>query len=236
MSEKQNLIQVGPGTQVLEIREGAASIIREPRNIDITGAIGTVVEWLTKRAATHDLKRTHILVDREGMAINLILDETNYSTTEVRGGLTVHPILATFGINSSKYRTAFQMAEFFKMNRFWFENKQVAMELITQLMGFKAKVDKEVEKLEGNRGDRRHLVEQVVKTNVPEKFNLLVPIFKGGKRQLIEVEIYFNPDDMTCCLVSPVLNEEILKAVDEKVDAELVQVRKNWPEIAIVEV
>jgi len=236
MPENQNLLTIDPGTKELVIRNGAAATIREPRNIDITGSIGTVVEWLTKRNDLVDQQRAHILVDREGMAINLKIDETNFFSTEITGGLTPHPILATFGINRGQYRTAYQMAEFFKMNRFWFENKQVAMELITQLMGFKAKIDKEVEKLEGTRGDRRHLVAQAVSTNVPEKFNLVVPIFKGGKRQPIEVEIYFNPEDMTCTLVSPALNEEVLKAVDEKIDNELIQIRKNFPGIAIVEV
>lgn len=66
------------------------------------------------------------------------------------------------------------------------------MKLVTDLQNFKAKVDKEIEQSNNNRGDRRILINQAVEHNLPEAFTLILPIFKGTAKQTIAVEVYVN--------------------------------------------
>ena len=229
-------VELKDGAQILEVREGSALQLREPRIITISGTLPSVYEWMSKRETTFVETKAHILVDREEMSITAILDDGNYYATKVQGSLIEHPIIAVFGINTGNYRTPYQMADTIKMNRTYFENRQVAMELVSQLKTFKAKIEKEIENTSNSRGDKKHLVDQVVNSNIPDKFKLNIPVFKGDKPNLIEVEVYFNADDLTCTLMSPELNDLIVAKVDEAIDFEIDAIKKHFTKVAIIEI
>ena len=180
--------------------------------------------------------RCHILVDRDKMSITLVINEKDHFGDIIRGTLELSPDFERFGINTGEYRTTLEMAEFIKMNRAFFENRSEAMNLVYQLRKFKAKVDKEVEaEYQPNKGDKRVLIQQVVDSNIPESFNVLLPLFKGYSKQNIEVETYFNPDDMTCTLVSPGANESIIDFKDEAINEVLEKIKELASEIVIIE-
>ena len=109
------------------------------------------------------------------------------------------------------------------------------MKLVTELQNFKAKVDKELESSNNNRGDRRVLVNQVVQSNLPEAFTLIIPLFKGTPKQTIQAEVYINPSDLSCTLVSPEANDLLEEMRDKEIDLVLERIQKVCPHIVIIE-
>src|SRR5690348_15959532 len=69
----------------LIIREGPASPIREPKIINITGAIGSPAEWYAKRKKQIDPLKCHVLFSLEKMFIALSVDDKDYFGTIITG-------------------------------------------------------------------------------------------------------------------------------------------------------
>lgn len=226
------------GTSILEIREGQALEIKPPKRISITGILNTPLRWLEKRLNAISVKDAHIIVDRSQRTIKLVLNETDeYKYSEITGSLTVHPIFERFGINSGIYKTPLEISELIKMNRTYFENTQQAMELVSELKNFKAKINKKVEQeFNLNKGDKRILQNQVIESNIPTSFKVELPIFKGGKKHVLEVETYFNPDDLTCTLVSSQANDIIEQATDQSIDEIIEKIKALTIDIPMIEV
>ena len=66
------------------LREGAAPKMldpKEPETIDIHGTIDSPLRWLEKRVELIDQKACHIIVDRNNMEIQLVINETDYPVT-----------------------------------------------------------------------------------------------------------------------------------------------------------
>lgn len=230
-------ITVENGVKTVEIRTGEALPVREQKAVEIYGVLNTPLKWLQKRVELINQKAAHILVNREQMIIQLKIDEENHFASTISGKLEFNPIFLKFGINQGNYKTPLEMSEFFKMNRSHFENQQQAMELVSLLKVFKAKVNKEVEQeVNLNKGDKRLLLAQTVDSNLPDGFTLEIPVFKGQDKQRIEVETYFNPDDLTCTLVSPAANDIIELTRDSEIDNVLNAIEGLAPGIAILEV
>lgn len=231
-------ITLNESGQFLEVRQGEALEIKPPLNIEIYGVLDSPVKWLEKRFEKIDLDEAHIVVDRDKKIISLVFNETNtYEHSMVRGQLSIHPIFEKFGINSGKYRTPLEMSELFKMNRSYFENTQTAMELVSLLKVFKAKVNKEVEQnIDLHKGDKKLIYNQVVDSNLPPTFNVELPIFKGGEKHVLELETYFNPDDLTCTLVSPQANDIIEQITDDAINSVLEQIKNITDRLPIIEI
>lgn len=219
------------------IREGKAMEVREPVKVGISGTLDAPARWLETRMRLGLVNQgaNHVLVDREHLTITLQCNENNHYGSKISGSLIVSPEFRRFGINEGEYITNFEMAELFKMNRSHFETKAVAMKLVTELQNFRAKVDKEIEKSDNNRGDKRLLINQVVQSNLPEAFNLHIPIFKGTPKQTVNVEVYINPSDFSCTLVSADANDLLEDMRDSQMDAVLSRIREVCPDIVIIE-
>lgn len=223
------------GCGEIVIREGKAVELKEPVKVSIRGTIDAAARWLETRFDCLKEKTCHILVNREELYIKLQCNENNYYGTLIAGYLELSPEYKKFGVNEGEYITHFEMAELIKMNRSYFENKTEAMKLVTELQNFKAKVDKEIEDCDNKRGDRRLLVNQAVQHNLPAAFNLIVPLFKGGEKQTIEVEVYVNPADFTCTLVSAEANDLVEELRNKEIDAVLDRIKECCPDIVIIE-
>lgn len=228
-------VRVESGVETLEIRTGEALKLKEPKQVVIRGTLETPYEWLRQRKENADAKRTHILVNRENGVVILHENETDPYGAIIEGKLEINPIFLKFGINQGNYKTPLEMSEFIKMNRVYFENRQVAMELVTQLRKFKVRVDKQVEQeVNLNKGDKRLALNQAVESNVPETFKVCLPIFKGMPKATFEVETYFNPNDLTCTLVSPEANEMIEDIKQTEIVKVVEAIAKECPDIVII--
>ncbi len=228
-------VNAGIGVEQIEVRTGEALKLREPEKVEITGVLDAPLEWLKQRKECFEHKCAYIKVNEEEGTIVLRVNEEDYYGAVVRGSLKISPIFKNFGINSGEYKSPIEMSEFIKMNRVYFDNRTTAMALVTQLRNFRAKVNKDVEQeVNLNKGDKRLVLAQAVESNIPETFKVLLPIFKGEKKQEIEVETYFNPDDLTCTLVSPEANE-LIEDLKEQMLSEVVEgIKTECPKIVII--
>ena len=223
-------------TVELIMREGTAPKVQEPVKVHLKGTIDAPAIWVELRNHKINRDSSFVIFSREGMTIALRCDENDPLGTQIEGKLQLSEEFEKFEINTGNYKTNFELAELIKMNRVYFENRNQAMKLVTELQNFKAKVDKEIEQSNNNRGDRRLLLNQIVQHNLPESFNLCLPIFKGQPWQTIQVEVYVNPADLTCTLVSPEANDFMQMARDGIMNTVLSRIREAAPEIVIIEV
>jgi hypothetical protein len=235
-SENLNITLNGEKPAELIIREGKAPELFNPEKIEIKGILDTPLRWLKRRIETINPLCANILVDREKMVIQLTVNEKDHFNEIYLGHLEMHPDFEKFDINTGKYINNFTMADLFKMNRSSFQNRDEAMRLVSELQGFKAKVEKEIEKMNDNRGNARLLLSQTVESNLPKSFNLNVPIFKGYEKQIIEVEVYVRAEDFACTLISPAANDFVSYLKDEKMDEVLKEIAALFPAIVIIEV
>ncbi len=232
---KELKVSAGIGVENIEVRTGEALKLREPEKVQISGVLNAPLEWLKQRKDEFNHKQAYIKVNADKGTIVLQIDEKNFYGTVISGSLEISPIFKSFGINSGEYKTPLEMSEFIKMNRAFFENRTAAMALVTELRNFKAKVNKDVEQEANlNKGDRRLLMAQVVESNIPETFNVCLPIFKGMPKQTFEVETYFNPDDFTCTLVSPQANEVEEDIKEHELKEVLSVIETECPDIVII--
>ena len=252
-SENQQInLHVEKGANEVIIRHGEAEPVADFRKgITISGTLGVPREhlekpsnWLTAKgflvtsAVEMDtvLHFSHLQVNRDKGTLTFTEDAGNEWENKYIGTLQLDPRFEKFGINSGKSYTTIDLSHFIKMNRSHFETKDIAMLLVSQLRDFKAKVDKEVENHADERGNRRILQAQAVESNIPESFNITVPVFKGFPAQTLEVEIAIDPQDLSCRLVSPEVNDYIEATKDQIINAELAVIQKLHPTLRIFEV
>lgn len=232
-------IKVENGVKTLELLTGRALEIMPPVKVAVLGLLDTPYKYLVKRVSEINSKSCHIWIDRHGRTINLVIDEHNEYQDQVSGGLSLNPEFLAFDINTGESRTTFELSDFIKMNRSFFDSKQDAIKLVSELRNFKAKVDKELELSDDNRGNKRLKMIQAVESNIPESFKLCMPIFKGQEKQTFEVEVNISSDSMNsfgCVLVSPEIKDFIVETRDELIDAQVKLIEAVAPELLIIEV
>lgn len=229
------IIKINPtGEQVqIDLRTGDALPLKEPKIIDIKGAINSPLEWLQHKQI--DLKKAHVLVNYDKRTITLIMDEQNHYAGTVKGELQLSDEFNKFGINSGEYKDPIRWSEFFKMNRALFANRSESLKLVSELANFTAKVNNDVEaKIDMNKGDRRVLLSKAVESNIPKSFVLRIPLFKGQDPIEIEVETYFNPDDLTATLVSPDAAEKVEDSKRGAIKEIVEDIKAGCPDLPII--
>lgn len=145
-------INLAQGMNEIIIREGAAPKVLDPKapvKMNINGTIGAPVEFLKKRinAGQFEQKNCHIIVDRENITIELVVNESDeYTRGTIKGTLQFHPKFIEFGINTGKVWSPFDFSMFCKMNRAFFADKNVNMTLVSACKNFTATVNNAIER------------------------------------------------------------------------------------------
>lgn len=219
------------------IREGEALQLHEPVKVNIVGVLNSPARWLEKRQELQQItNKCHVKVDREGLKIILQINENAHYGTCIEGRLMLTETYKKFHINDGHSFTLKELANLFKMNRSFFESKQIAMELVTLLQNFKGKVNKDLEASTDNRGNKKVDFVQAVESNLPEAFTLHLPIFKGLEAEDVECEVYVDPDDWSCQLISPDANDIVERYRDEAFQEVIDGIEENLPGVAIIEI
>ena len=218
------------------IRFGEAAKVYDPRKVDINGVIDSPLKWLEKRNGIIDVNKCHITCSRDKMFILLEIDEHNEFCDLVRGSLILSEEFRRFGINQGNYVTCMELSDLIRMNRTCFESKNRAMELVTIMRNFKAKVLNEIENIDDKKGNVSQVRRQTVEGNQPPSFDLCIPIFKGQPKQKFTVEIDINPDTLQATLVSPDAQDLIVETRDKLIDDVLLRIEQTAPDIPIIEI
>jgi hypothetical protein len=220
----------------ITIRTGEALPQQEPRTINIIGVIDSPFHWLEKRKDIIDQKQCNIQVSRDSMLITLSIGEHEHYIDLISGRLMLSEEFKRFGINTGNYITGMELSDLIRMNRTCFENKKTAMELVTIMRNFKAKVLNEIENSDDKKGNVSQVRRQTVQGNQPPSFDLYIPIFKGQPKKKFTVEIDIDPETLQATLVSPDAQDLIVETRDGLIDNVLDNIRNICPEIPIIEI
>lgn len=236
------IFNIAPGMNEVIIREGAAPKVLDPKapvKMNVNGTINAPYEYLTKRIDCINQKDCHIIVNREKITIELVVNEADeYTRGTIAGTLQSHPKLEEFGINTGKVWSPFDFAMFCKMNRAFFADKNANMNIVSACKNFTAKVNNQIERAIQENGNRTDNFAQVVNSNLPESFTLSIPIFKGGKKEDLVVETFAKIDgrNVAFVLLSPGAEETLEDLRDKAIDEQLNAIKAIAPDIAIFEV
>jgi len=190
---KEIKVTVEEGIKELVIRNGDASKIHIPNGIVIGQlTIDAVKEYLSKKGVDPEqIQNSYIWYSNEERFIQLEYAFRIENRDSIEGRLVLHPDLEKFEINKGKSYSTHQLAQFIRMNKHFFESKDVALKLVNELMNFKAKVDKEIEASDDKKANVKMMLVQKVTSNIPTEFTLNLPIFIGSKPVPVLVEIDF---------------------------------------------
>lgn len=224
------------GVKELKILSGEAEPPYYDKSIEVKEAsIKSVHEFLAKKGIDNaDIVNSKIEFSYTDLFLNLYYSIRRRNPDTIKGILKIHHDLLKFQINKDKTYTTFQLADFIRMNRHYFENKEIAMKLVGELKHFEAKVNKEVELKADTRANNKILINQVVESNIPASFVLVLPIFIGQEKERLTVEIDIT-SDLTCSLVSPDLKQMIDEQTKVIIDEELGKIRALHPDLKIFE-
>lgn len=228
--------------------------ILEPKKVAIIGTIAAPFAFLEKRwnagvcesdcdgnrpASQIDHERTHIIVDRDHLKMMLICNETDERNgMTITGQIELSRQFKAFGVNMDVKFEPEQLANFFRINRSYFKERQENMTLVSQLKAFRAKIETEVEREKKDNGSVTDVYKKVVKSNIPPSFKVCIPIYKGAKPEEIEIEVIatVNGRDVSLELISPDAASIVEDVRDRLIDEQLDKIREFAPEIPIIEV
>lgn len=224
------------GVREITLLEGKAEPVYHDKSLEVKDAsIAAVHEFLVKKGtANEDIINSKIEFSYSDLYLNLFYSVRRRNPDTIKGVLKLHPDLLKFKINGQKSYSTIELADFIKMNRHYFENKEIAMKLVSELRNFEGKVNKELELKADNRANTRALIHQTVESNLPEGFILNLPVFVGQGKVRLPVEIYIT-SDFSCSLISPDLKQLIDEETKVIIDGELSKIRVLHPDLKIFE-
>lgn len=217
--------------------------VLEPDKVSISGNITALYAFLDKRWFAEDSQidhcRTHILVDRDNLKMTLVVNETDSRNKKnVVGTIQLSRQYKAFGVNSGHLWESIDLGNFFRINRTYFEKKEVNMELVNLLKRFVAKVNTEVERETKDNGSVTDVYRKAVDSNLPDAFTVKIPIFKGSAPEVFSIEIIAQVEGKHAFLelISPDAEAIVEEVRDKLIDEELAKIRELAPEIPIIEV
>lgn len=215
--------------------------VLEPEKVNITGTITSIFSFLEKRWGCEgqiNHEHTHIIVDRDNLSMTLIANETDgRNKMVIVGKLKLSRQFMEFHINDGYVWEPLVLSQFIKMNRAYFSNRDENMKLVSVFKNFKAKVNTDYERDRKENGSYTDNYSQIVDSNMPDRFSVVLPIFKGTKAQSIEVETYatINGHDVTVQLISPSAQQVVDETLDAIIDEQIAAIREIAPEIPFIE-
>lgn len=215
--------------------------VLEPEKVNVSGTITSIFSFLEKRWGCEgqiNHEHTHIIVDRDNLSMTLVANETDARNKMVIvGKLQLSRQFMEFHINDGYVWEPLVLSQFFKMNRAYFSNRDENMKLVSVFKNFKAKVNTDYERDRKENGSYTDNYSQIVDSNMPDRFFVVLPIFKGTKAQSIEVETYatINGHDVTVQLISPSAQQVVDETLDAIIDEQIAAIREIAPEIPFIE-
>lgn len=202
----------------LIIRTGEAQKIKVPIPEKFTGTIVAPIDYVNIRKA--DPQKAIVEYNRKKMQITYYADPTDSEAAVITGTVKMNPELEKFGINAEKMYSPKQLADFLKLNRIYFSDRDAQSIIVTKLNDLTATVNKEIAANQDTRGNAKATIDRKVTTNIPENFALSMPLIVGGEKKDFLVEIGLDPRDagISCWLASVELAELMKEFSDEFID------------------
>lgn len=234
-----------------EVRTGTLPAVKELKTLRINGNILAPVKYLEHMDAyktqdpmpvvfdnveNHfiiDRSTTHALVDLNQKKIVFYVNKdkeySEYYQAVIYGQLMQSGDLGRFNINEQDEMSPRKMADKLKRLKIFFQDKHQNHEIVNTLMNLVGKTTKDFSRAEDIRGNRQAMIDKKVNTNLPEAFNLCLPIFEGFPALTFQVEIGIDDRDggLSVWLESAELYSLIIEGRDEIIHTEVEKLEKD---------
>jgi len=193
MKTEVKLTELKGGT--LTILEGKALEQKPPQNIVLSGDIKTVSNFLGVRnnlgsgLQVVDKSKAVILVDKNGLSIDLLLDPENVYGAVVKSKLELSDELTQFCINKNKTFTKEELVKLIKFNKINFDEPTKHAELLLSFQKISSTVNIRANESADDKGNKERSFVKEVTSNTPTEFILNIPIFKNFDAVRFRVEI-----------------------------------------------
>lgn len=213
------------GVKELIIREGNALPVHHLNNVEISGTISAPGRFIKERHEDFENNTCYALVSRENKSIVLNLHERsavgNYTIT---GKIKVGSKFTKLGINSDEGLNPMQLSKLLKMHRSLFKSPADHALVVNSLKNIQAKLKQDIDAKDDSRGNVSVSFNQVLESNIPKEFTLVLPLLEGEPPTEFLVHVFIEGRDyngLTCFLESVDAADLIEAAVDKRIDEEI---------------
>lgn len=225
-NENQNVkTMIENGILQLTIFEGTAPEQFNPKPVDISGTITAPAIFLDRREGEFEAKKAHCMASLTDGTISLVVNEQSVvDKYTVKGIISIGKRFKELGINTDTAYSPTQLSQKFRLLRSIFESNAEHLKITTLLRSLKAKINREIEQNDDNRGNTGAIFKQTVESNIPESFQLNLPLLEGEEPTTIDVSVILEAknSDILCYLESvdaaEIIDNTRTKLVKEEVE------------------
>ena len=193
--ENLNLTIEKPEGGQLSIYTGQALPLREPNEVDISGNIHTLNNFLKVRKSEGagiqkvDVKTALVTVDYNTKSISFQSNPESVYQTIIESDLEPTVELEQFSINKNKTFTKEELIKLFRHSRLFFRDPAKHTEIMDAFQKLNTHVSIGNNESQDTRGNKEKEFKKFVTTNAPTEFVLKIPIFQGFDSVEFRVEI-----------------------------------------------
>lgn len=216
--DQKRPIHIPGNIKQITILEGEAPEQFNPEAIVLKGIISAPADFIEQRADTFNPEKSHAIVEKTNGQIILVINEQ--SVTEkytIRGVIQKGKKISDLGINTGKIYSPKDLSRRFRLERSLFNSATDHLTLITELRNFDATIKNKVDEEDDLRGNTKNALIREVESNIPEEFDLRLPVIEGEDEEIIEVSIMLEiSGSRIFCSLESVDAEEIYENRSEE--------------------
>jgi len=204
----------------LIIRTGEALPLKPKKAVHLTGTIGSVVDFATKRKTLLEQNRdkVHLVLNRSEMTCLLVVGEDQPDNLTVSAKMQLVDDLKNLGINTGQGYNCKSLAQKLRMSRWLFRSREEQAEVVDRLVKVEMKVNTAFKESDDFRGNTALAKTRNVVSNVPLDFVIKTPIIEGDTPVELNVNIELDvlSDAVALRLVSPDLEAIKRQIIDDQ--------------------
>lgn len=163
--------------------------LHEEKPYKLSGIISTPGDFAEKRSTEFNALSAHVIANFTQRSIVLVIDEKNHFSCSVAGKLELDPELESLHINTETLYDENELIDKLNFFRRHFEKVSQHSSLMDALKKFNAKVETEIVNANNLKGNAVLKKAYDIKHEIPLDFVLNMPIFAGGEKFSLGVEI-----------------------------------------------
>lgn len=169
--------------------------------------------------------KCNLLINTDAKFIKLFVDDkSGIASDQITGTLTDNKTLIDWAINTSERYSVREFVNHIRQRKYQFLQADEAQQMITELLSWHVKIEKEVKEFNDNRGNSLSSFEtRITQIKLKDRFQLNLPIYTGYPKQIFTVEIGVEPvqNGAQLFLISDELAEIQATLIDQYIGDEL---------------
>lgn len=175
---------------VITVLTGAAPLPPElPKKVQIAGTLDAPADFYALRFKEAIPFDTRVEFNYAAGTILLIVGENMATNTTVEGSIRYNEEFNELGINGNKIYSLKTLREVLKFKGRYFESKEKHRELISNLVNFSAKIERDFSNSNDFKGNAATQVVTKLQTEIPLNFKIKMPVLLGYPDFEIEVDV-----------------------------------------------